>query len=253
MAHQTVSALHESPFMANEDVTRQQRGIGDNSGTDADRGENSPLKKVLGLITIAQASASHYDTTFISRTAEVEKDGVASLCAIYVVVHEVHSTGTYDELMDRYGLSVHGNARSPWRPIVALCWAKVERPYVKSTVSKASAIVTYGIENGLSPETFSELVRSEGTEKLYERCKPSKKREELSEQQRSELAKLVLTERLEAPALFDPEMLKDRTGEAIALIRCDGTGHGTVLHILSKSPEEATQLIVALGRKKLSQ
>lgn len=142
-------------------------------------------------------------------------------------------------------------ARTPRR--FTLCWAKVDRPYVKSTVSKASAIVTYGIENSLCPEKFFELVRSEGTEKLYERCKPSKKREELSEQQRSELAKLVLTERPKAPALFDPEILQGRSGDAVALIRCDGAGSCTVLHLLSKSPEEATQLLVMIGRKKLSQ
>ena len=231
----------------------RQRGIGDNS-QDKPQDDDVSLETIAKRLAFAQEKAAALGSVFMSNKAQMEATGIDALSAIYNVAYEINKLGAYDAFLTKYGISVHGNVRSPWQVIVAYSFVECpDRIFAKSTISKMGAIVSYGIAAKLSPTMFTEQARSAGVENLYQKCKPSSPKAELTEAQHEQLAKAAFPERPDAPLCSDPQILGDCADERIFVGTGDGAGNFRVRAMLDHSSPEVTRLLSAIARKRLAQ
>jgi hypothetical protein len=253
MRNQTTK-IKDDPFIPpNTPKQRKRRGIGDNSESAPDHDQDISLEMISKNLSAAQLKAAEYDDAWKSCTAGIEKKGCETISAIYVVARQVHAAGAYDQIMAAYGITIHGNTRNLSQPIVSICFLTLDHPPAKSTASKWSTVIDHGVVNGLSPEQFTELVSASGIENLYKNCKPSTRKDPLTEQQHEELAKAAFPDRTtDAPVCSDPELLGNRSGDRLAVVRGDGRGNFSVRAILDHAPLEVTRFLSAIALKRLA-
>ena len=245
-----------NPFVApNSPRPRKRRGIGDNSKSNPDRDEeNVSLETISSHVAAAQEKVAEYGATIRVNGAEIEAKGVETLSAIYVVSREIHTTKAYDQFLAKYGISVHGNTRSPWHPIVSYCFLNFsDRKYARPTISKMATIVSHGIANNLSAEAFTELLRSAGIENLYNKYKSSHSKDVLTEAQQEELFNAAFPDRPDAPVCSDPEVVRGSSGDIVAVVHADGAGNFYMRAIIEDRRTEVLRVLSTVARKRLAQ
>jgi hypothetical protein len=252
----TEDVVGGAPFVAPKmPRPRERRGIGDNSGeTAGSPHENVSLETISGHVLIAQEKVAEYGGMLKSKAAEIETKGIETLSAIYVVSHGINEAGAYDRFLAKYGISVHGNTRNPWQPVVACCFLTFsDRKYAKSAISKMAVVVGHGIANNLSAEAFTELLRSAGIENLYNKYKSSHSKNALTEAQQEELVNAAFPDRPDAPVCSDPEVVQGSSGDIVAVVHADGAGKFYMRAIIEDRRPEVLRMLSTIARKRLAQ
>ena len=245
-----------SPFLTSKATqSRKRRGIGDNSGETAGLPDkNVSLETISSHVAVAQEKVAEYGATIRVNGAEIEAKAVNTLSAIYVVSREIHTAKVYNQFLAKYGISVHGNVRNAWQPVVACCFLTFsDRKYGKSAISKMATIVTHGIANDLSVEAFTELLRSAGIENLYNKYKTSQPKEALTEVQQEQLVNAAFPDRPDAPVCSDPEMVRGSSGDIVAIVHADGAGNFYMRAIIEDRRPEVLRVVSNVARKRLAQ
>jgi hypothetical protein len=249
----TTEAVGESPFVTPKVAKARTRrgGIGHNSGTTSEAlRENISSETFSELIGSVRTHVLEYDKAFTAKVVVAEQKSGDLACSLYNLCHVLDAAGADLLFREQHDISVHGNSRMRFQPIVAYYFRSLHRPYVKSLVSKLGTIITRGIEQGVSPDDFSARVRAVGVENLYIQFKPEPDKANWAETEK--LAESILPVRGDAP-LFTDIMVPDDRGRRLVVIECEGAGAFRVLAILPHSPKDVIQLMAAIAKKQRAQ